>query len=248
MEDSRLGSLLGIGKEAEVFAFGDGAAKLFRHPEAKAAAFREAATMAMVEQMGLPLPRVRGVEQIAGRWAVVMDRAAGPTLAERMRDSAAVPECIELMVLLHQRIHSFPATRFSSLKSRLARNIGSAPALDPAHRDRLLGGLAEMPDGNRLCHGDFHPMNIMGPAGSEVVLDWIDASAGDPAADVCRSYVLIRPVSPTLADTYADAYAAMSGIGRAAIMAWLPYVAAARLAKGAMEDVPILLEMAGARR
>jgi hypothetical protein len=91
-------------------------------------------------------------------------------------------------------------------------------------------------------------MNIMGPAGSEVVLDWIDASAGDPAADVCRSYVLIRPVSPTLADTYADAYAAMSGIGRAAIMAWLPYVAAARLAEGAMEDVPILLEMAGARR
>ena len=135
-------------------------------------------------------------------------------LAERMRDLAAVPGYIELMVLLHQRIHSFPAARFTSLKSRLARNIGSAPALEAAQRDRLLDGLAEMPDENRLCHGDFHPMNIMGPAGGEVVLDWLDASAGDPAADVCRSYVLIRPVSPTLAETCRHAYAAMSDSSR----------------------------------
>jgi aminoglycoside phosphotransferase (APT) family kinase protein len=248
MDNSRLGPLLGIGKEAEVFAYGDGVAKLFRRPGAKAAAFREASTMAMVEQTGLPLPRVRGVEQIDDRWAVVMDRAAGPPLAERMRDPAAVPECIERMVLLHQRIHAFPATRFTSLKSRLAGNIERAPALEAALRGRLLDGLAAMPGENRLCHGDFHPMNIMGSAGDEVVLDWIDAAAGDPAADVCRSYVLIRPVSPTLADAYADAYAAVSGVRRSAIMAWLPYVAAARLAEGVREDVPVLLEMAGTLR
>ena len=39
MDNSRLGPLLGIGKEAEVFAYGDGVAKLFRRPGAKAAAF-----------------------------------------------------------------------------------------------------------------------------------------------------------------------------------------------------------------
>jgi aminoglycoside phosphotransferase (APT) family kinase protein len=91
-------------------------------------------------------------------------------------------------------------------------------------------------DGDRLRHGDFHPQNIVGPIGRETILDWLDASRGDPAADVCRTYVLIKPVSEELAAAYVEAYAALGNVSRDDIMNWLPLVAAARLAEGVEDE------------
>ena len=241
-----LGKCLGIGQQAEVFAYGDRALKLlFDRPGAKGSAFREAATLAAVEAIGLPAPRVWGVVEIDGRWGIVMDRAAGMTFADRMRASPlSVVELLPVMVGLHRRIHASLAPRMSSLKSIVARNIERAPALDDALRQSLLDGLARLPDGGQLCHGDFHPMNVVGEAGAEIVLDWVDAAAGDPAADVCRSYVLIRTVDPSMAEAYLTAYAAVSGLSRSGIMSWLPFLAAARLAENVPAEQDSLLEMA----
>ena len=67
-----------------------------------------------------------------------------------------------------------------------------------------------MPEGE-LCHGDFHPLNIIGPIGQEVLVDWLDATRGDPAAYVCRSFVLMRHWAPEVAGAYVEAYAGGSG-------------------------------------
>lgn len=99
-----------------------------------------------------------------------------------------------------------------------------------------------MPDGDRLCHGDFHPHNILGPPGGETLIDWLDASRGNPAGDVCRSYVLLRPIAPELASAYVDAYSQVSGKRRETILNWLPTVAAARLAEG-VPEVDELMKM-----
>jgi hypothetical protein len=76
--------------------------------------------------------------------------------------------------------------------------------------------------------------------GAAVVVDWLDATSGPREADVCRSYVLLMPHMPALADAYLAAYCAASGCGRSAILAWLEVVAAARLAEGT-SDEPWLL-------
>jgi aminoglycoside phosphotransferase (APT) family kinase protein len=94
--------------------------------------------------------------------------------------------------------------------------------------DRLSGFA---PEDTRLCHGDFQPGNILGPSGEPLVIDWVDAVAGDAEADACRSYLLLHTVSPPLAKSYLDAYAEGSASLRAEILAWLPFVAAARLAE-----------------
>ena len=95
-----------------------------------------------------------------------------------------------------------------------------------------------------MCHGDFHPMNILGSPGREMVVDWLDASRGDPAADVCRSYVLIEPSYPELASAYLAIYSELSGMSKERIIRWLPFVAAARLAEGVPHLVDQLMAMA----
>jgi hypothetical protein len=61
-----------------------------------------------------------------------------------------------------------------------------------------------------------------------MVIDRPDACCGDPAADVCRSYLLLKLHAADIAEPYLDAYCNISNMPRASILDWLPFVAAAR--------------------
>ncbi len=247
MPTSAIGPLLGSGKIAEVFEYGDEVLKLYRSPDAKAQAFGEAATLAIVGSHGLPSPVVHQVASFDGRWGLVMSRAPGEALgAMVMADPTLVPAALEEMVKLHLRIHAKADTRLRPLKSRLVANIARAPQLDPKLAQKLLTGLAQMPEGDRLCHGDFHPWNIMGPPGATMIVDWPDCMSGSPAADVCRTFVLLVAPVPELAHDYVVRYSEAGGIDCDEILAWLPYVAAARLAENVPNEEEGLLRMAGA--
>lgn len=224
-----IGKRLAAGSAAEIFGRGSRVVKLYKSPDAKATAFREAAIHAAVEAMGLPVPRVWGVQRFGDRWGLVFDRVEHASFAEQMREQPPrVAAYLEMMVRLQIRIHVQPAGHFAGLAARLAGNIAAA-GLDARRKQQLLEGLAEMPDGERLCHGDFHPMNILGNLAQPVVIDWPDARRGDPAADVARSYLILTLHAAPLAAPYLDAYCQASNMARRTVLDWMPYVAAARL-------------------
>ena len=187
------------------------------------------------EALGLPVPTVWRVQQIADRWGIVFDRVSGVSFAERMRgDVAAIPEYLQILARLHARIHAHAANQFSSLKVWLATSIAQTVHLDEPQKQIFLNGLRDMPDGDRLCHGDFHPMNVLGEASQPIVIDWPNACRGDPAGDVRRSYLILKLHANEVARPYLDTYCQVSRVPRQTILDWLPFVAAARL----MEDVP----------
>ena len=244
MSEPALGALLGFGRTAEVFACGALAMKLYKPTAVKSVPFREAAILTAVETLGLAAPVVHGVWQFDDRWGVLMDRVEGPPISEDIiRGGEARAARLSRMVELQVQVHSHPAPQFISLKTRLAANIRRADRLSEQRRATLLAGLVEMPDGEQLCHGDFHPENIMGPPGHEVIIDWLDSSRGDPAADACRTYVMLWARDRELAAAYIDAYGQLSGKSRDAILSWLPFVAAARIAEG-VPEIDELMQMA----
>ena len=101
--------------------------------------------------------------------------------------------------------------------------------------------LNNMPDGESLCHGDFHPRNLLGSVTGAI--DWLDACQGDAAADVCRSYLLLRLYAPQLTAPYLHAYTRHGGTTGNRVSRWLPFIAAARLAEGVTSETERLLEM-----
>jgi hypothetical protein len=224
-----IGRLLAVGTVAEVFECGSRVLKLYRSAVRKPTAFREAAIHATVEAMGLPVPAVWGVQEVGGRWGIVFDRVSGASFAERMQqDPSLAPECPEILARLHARIHTHPAHELGRLKLRLTRNIARTSLLD---------------EPRKLCHGDFHPINVLGQTSQPMVIDWPDACRGDPSADVCRSYLLLKLHAEEIAEPYLAAYCRITHISRATIVAWLPYVAAARLAEDVPNDFERLLEI-----
>jgi aminoglycoside phosphotransferase (APT) family kinase protein len=51
--------------------------------------------------------------------------------------------------------------------------------------------LETLPDGSQMCHGDFHPGNVILTEFGPVVIDWMMATRGHPAADIARTRLLI---------------------------------------------------------
>lgn len=242
----QIGPLLGSGKMAEAFHYGEHVLKLYRDPSNRSVAFGEAAILAIVGEHGLPTPAVHEAGPYAGRWGLVMDRAPGQPLASlAAADPTLLPAALETMVALHLQIHARTEVRLSPLKPRLAARLRQAPLLDAPLRETLLARLDELPPGTRLCHGDFHPFNIIGPPGATMIVDWPDATSGPPAADVARSYLLMRHgAGHELAAAYLQHYLAASQLTEADIRAWLPIIAAARLAENVPEENERLLALA----
>lgn len=223
---SALGPILASGNVADVHAWGDRRVlKLYKPaPWTKRVAFREAANQATVEAMGLPVPAVHGVVAHGERWGIVSDRVEGGSFAESLS-----ADQLQVLIRLQVSLQQSAAPFLTGLKQRLASHIGLAPQLDPERKRVLLAGLHEMPDDDRLCHFDFHPLNVLGTADHPVVIDWADACRGAAFADACRSHLLLEIHMAPLAETYLESYCEASGCAAAEVMAWRPYILAAKL-------------------
>ena len=244
--EEKLGRLLATGNTAEIFEWGARVMKVYKSSAAKRAAFLEAARSADVEALGLPVPRVWGVHEVGDQWGLSFDRVTQKSFAEQMRANwNDVPRYLRCMARLHIRIHSHQAIQFAGLKVTLAANIAATTLLDMPRKQELLDAIGDMPDGDRLCHGDFHPENILGDMSEPMIIDWLDARRGDPAADVCRSYVLLKLHAAEIAIPYLDAYCRLSNMDRETVLRWLPYVSAAKLAEGVPDEREGLLEIIG---
>jgi aminoglycoside phosphotransferase (APT) family kinase protein len=115
------------------------------------------------------------------------------------------------------------------LAEKIRRKLDQAD-LDEATRYELHTRLESMPRGNRLCHGDLVPANVvLRPGGSIAVLDWSHAAQGDPAADAAQTSLLWRLAgSDETAGAYLELFSDRSGIARRSVEAWMPLVAAAQ--------------------
>jgi hypothetical protein len=52
--------------------------------------------------------------------------------------------------------------------------------------------LAELPRENRICHGDFHPGNIIISNNKYYVIDWFGTTSGDILSDIAHTYLILR--------------------------------------------------------
>lgn len=187
------------GREAEVFIRGDGlVVKLMRDATDASRVDREIAALRAVADTGLPAPQVHNLVQIDGRPGLVLDRLQGEDLLTYLgRNPLRVDRVALAMARTHAAMHELAApAQLPDLKDELRLRIENAGPLPDELREPVLAVLASLPTGDRLCHGDFHAGNMLGDPGAPAVIDWADASRGDPTSDMIRTAVLLRVGKP----------------------------------------------------
>jgi hypothetical protein len=189
------GGLLGVGREAEVHAWDDGTVlKLYRPGFGGHRA--EAAALRSLDGGGIA-PKLLDVVDRDGRTGLVLERVDGPDMLTllrrqpwRMRRLAAA------LATAHRAVHEVAAPAdLPDLRQVLATRIDDA-GLPPRLRTFATRVLDGLPDGDRLCHGDYHPGNVLLAADRTAIIDWPNAARGVPGADHARTLLLLRWADP----------------------------------------------------
>jgi aminoglycoside phosphotransferase (APT) family kinase protein len=257
------------GREAEMFEWSDGKVlRLFRSEQGPAEAARQIDALREAAGAGVPVPRVFGLEMVGGRAGIVMERLDGPDLLNRL---GAKPWLVLKYSTACGRVHAqvnraaAPAA-LPSNHSRMRRLLADSTPADvpPDYAGAALARLEELSEGDRLCHGDFHPGNVMTRQGEYVVIDWSNAARGVPEADVARTRMmadlgkpppgtsrvlafLVRYFRGLFMTFYMREYRKALSIDDRLVEAWALPVAVTRLTEGISEEREDLLRYIEAR-
>lgn len=223
----RYGEQVGSGMSAVVYARDGKVAKVYREGQPPRQVFQEAFTLVAVEEQGIPVPKVYGVETFHGRTTLIMDQVKGESLMDiLLRAPEKTSECLDKVVELQVAMHKVGSTHFRPIKLVLMGNILVAPGLDEADRKKLIALLEKLPDGFFILHGDFHGGNILFDGTGYKIIDWAEVALGDPAADVARSYMdYLMMDRKDLSEMHLQKYCAVTGMSREKVLAWLPVMA-----------------------
>jgi aminoglycoside phosphotransferase (APT) family kinase protein len=187
--------LIGQGREAEIFEWDGGTVLRLRRASGGAERIqREASALRAAAAGGVDVPRVYGTITVDGRGGLIMDRIDGRDLITLMgRRPWTVSRAARIVGTAQARMHEVVApSGLWSLREYARFKIGAATELPGELAEFALATLDALPDGDRLCHGDFHPGNILLGRPGPAVIDWTDATRGDPAGDLARTRLLLR--------------------------------------------------------
>ncbi len=261
--------LVGEGRTAEILSWDDGrVVRLFREGSSRTYALRELDVACAVHEAGIPSPAVYradsedGLVKIGNRFGVVMDRIEGSTMLRVLLVKPwQLVRFARACARLHRAVHATRAIDLPSQRERLHRVIDRiAEDIGNEIAGRLHAAVNALPDGDTVCHGDFHPDNILLGMQGPVIIDWGPATSGNPACDVAWTVHLFRyggsPPGMSLwqrleltgfrrlfLSVYLRSYLKDSTMSRSDVEQWAFPIAALRLGDGIPEERGFLLRM-----
>lgn len=180
----------------------------------------------------------------------IVQRAPGGTMTDAMTSRPwRIPRLVSRLGELHSTVHALPTpdwattAEWSVVERRLAlvrfvlerhSHRGLAAALEEVERLRPSLDAAEPV----LCHGDFHPMNVLVDGDNTAVIDWTDAGIGDAHSDIARTAWLfwfastaaprraersvLKSVAPLLSRRYLASYRRHRPVDPDRVRLWMP--------------------------
>lgn len=250
--NARKREVLGVGRTAEILPEGEGKVLKLFYPWVEAEWVNLEFTAAQLAfQNGVPTPQPFELVRVDGRYGIVYERVWGQTmltmfLRQPWRLSGLMRKLSELQIgVTHTSGDGLPPVK-QSLEVTIQRVI-EFEDLPSESGAEIMKRIQELPDGDDLCHMDFHPDNLLFTGRGWMILDWMNARCGNPLADIARSALILQVAGPPpgvrarwllewairfVYRVYLREVQRLVGFSKGDFKVWLLPVAAARLAEG----------------
>jgi len=257
----KVGKLVGQGRTADIFEYGEGkVVKLFHKDFPENYIQYEYNVNKYLQDKLDFVPKIYDIIDHQNKKGIVYEKIAGISLLEfLMNNPLRLFKVTKQFVQLHIEMHKRRFIGFGTRKEYLRNEIERAKDLNDNNKKIILKYLETLPTSDSLCHNDFHPDNVMYTSKGLRVIDWITATAGNPASDVARTYYILRHGTPigklTLSDKikvrlfqriasnqYLKNYLKKSKISRKEIKNWELVTIASRLAENIEQEKPYILK------
>lgn len=249
------GRLIGQGRTAEIFQYGENKIlKLYRSYMPKIAIENEYKVSMKVYKLGMSVPKVYDFIEEDNRFGIVYEQIIGQTILKLI---AVKPWTItreaRRLAELHKSIQKPIDADIPNFKERLKGDIKRIKSLEDNAKEKIYKYMDTLPDGNILCHGDFHPDNVMLTKEKAIIIDWMTASKGDVLADIARTSIIFKysavPEEKSFLEKkiisyirnkfyseYMKHYLSITGTNIVDIEKWELPIAAGRLGEGCNEN------------
>ena len=179
---------IGAGRTATIFRYGQKqVVKLFKPTFPRKAIEEEFQIGLTLNHLGLDIPQTYELVDLNDNKGIVLDYIPGSSM---LKNLAVKPWMVfpysKQMAGLHFKIHTTPISKnqsISLLKESLADKISRVSLLSTEEKNAILSHLSTLERGSSICHGDFHPDNIIISKDRLITVDWITATIGNPMAD-----------------------------------------------------------------
>ena len=247
----KLGKEIGVGNTATVYEWNEEKViKLFHYDYPRKSIEKEFLNAKIISDMDFQKPKAYGIVAYGERLGIIYDKIEGKSLETWVMETGDVRGCALYMANLHKKIISNMVANVPSYKEFLRYYI--VRAMDLRDREKVLSILDELPDGDILCHGDFHPGNIFISEGQTTAIDFMNICKGHFLYDVARTTFLIQytPVPKEVEDkepllklkrSLTDLYLVEMGVTREMIQNYLTVIMAARKGENP-EEISNLVE------
>ena len=192
------------------------------------------------------VPKVFGLAEYKNRYGILYEKIEGnDMIADMLHKPYKLKSYSKALANTHAKIHNSTVDLNSDIKSKLSNNINAAADLSEQEKAKIISYMNTLSDGKSLCHFDFHPGNVIIKSNEFYVIDWMTACNGNAAADVARTFIVLRYgelsyvnsfakliahiAKKQIGKVYLRQYKKLTSIKDAEIKKWLLPIAAARL-------------------
>jgi len=187
--------------------------RIFPKSIPKGIAKKEGTVQNALKEAGYPVPRVFNIceeTSIFGTGFIIMEFMPGKPLG-----GMPLNDMPEILAKLHVELHEVDPSSLMKQLGILSNDINLYSIFDylevsinRLNQERLKPGLDWLnenrpkPESPAICHGDFHPYNILYDQGSvSAVLDWGTFRFEDPAYDVACTRMVLSVLGPVFYPT-----------------------------------------------
>lgn len=241
------GKLIGQGNTAEIFEWGNNSVlKLYRSGLPDDLCINEFEITKYANEFLKIAPKPIEVIHSKDRIGAVYERLSGKTMLKLMLSK---PWCLnkysKMLARCHVAIQKKTTLSAITVKEKLRRDIENVSLLSLEEKQLVNEYLDTLPDGDSICHFDFHPDNIMILNDQYYVIDWMTGCVGNPLSDVARTAlilnhaeiprvpflvkVLVKAFQRRICKIYLSEYLNITGAHLSDIQKWEMPLAAARL-------------------
>lgn len=241
--ENMIGKLIGTGGTSSVYEWGNNEViKIFKPNIPNEVIKNEQYIGKMLNDLSLCTPKYIKTIELNNKLAIIYERAYGRTLAEILIETTDKSEVAANFARIHYEIHQCCIDELPSQHDMYKWRISKMSSYFKNEVKKMQDLFGSLSIESKLCHGDFHPLNILVDCGKYITLDWNGICSGNPLLDVAWSYLtlnspsielmygqLMAKITTEFSNEYLKYYCSYSNVDKYDVLKYLPLAAIRRL-------------------
>ncbi|MGJ4788246.1 phosphotransferase family protein [Leptospira koniambonensis] len=190
------GKSLAIGRSAEISEYGPNKIlKLFFKEFPVSEVDTEYSNSVIAFSSGATSMKCYEKVKIGDRHGLIFDRLDGISLTKLPdKNPLALFSLSKILADLHLDLHNKQTKKMQDIRLEAVKILSRDPLSFLSKEEKKIAKqfIENLPEGSSVLHMDFHPENVIVTKDSNVIIDWMTALKGEPAADVASTVFLFQ--------------------------------------------------------